>query len=249
MYLYGCQVLLLGRRRLVDEAQPVGVPRVAGVQDVQHVPLAAADLEGKQWQRPFVSAPLSDLVPFCVLAGRPRPTPIKAAPAFPVFLKRRPGRRWCGDSRWRLQISPSRHLPPAGFTLLSCTRRLMDVEHNQISSGITGKRKGKNRERVWKRSGSGSHFTAVISSASSYDTSCEEIRCSAKCVGSLSSNSTSTCLKGILLVGLRMWRSPPTSAWCPSSRPARSAASSRRQRGQTSPPAEGRWRDGIVPLA
>ncbi|TNN32973.1 hypothetical protein EYF80_056865 [Liparis tanakae] len=43
--LNGRQVLLLRRRRLVDEAQPVGVPRVTGVQDVEHVSFAAADLQ------------------------------------------------------------------------------------------------------------------------------------------------------------------------------------------------------------
>lgn len=55
MYLYGCQVLLLWRRRLMDKPQPVGVSRVAGVQDIQHVPFAATDLERKQSQWRFVN--------------------------------------------------------------------------------------------------------------------------------------------------------------------------------------------------
>lgn len=47
-YLYGCQVLLLLRRRLMDKPQPVGMTRVTSIQNIQHVPFASTDLERKQ---------------------------------------------------------------------------------------------------------------------------------------------------------------------------------------------------------
>lgn len=48
MYLYGCQVLLLLRRRLMDKPQPVGMARVARIQNIQHISFASTDLERKQ---------------------------------------------------------------------------------------------------------------------------------------------------------------------------------------------------------
>ena len=44
LYLNGCQVLLFLRRSLVDKPKPVGVARVTGVQDVEHVALVPPDL-------------------------------------------------------------------------------------------------------------------------------------------------------------------------------------------------------------
>lgn len=50
MYLYGCQVLLLLRRRLMDKPQPVGIAGVTRIQNIQHISFTATDLSKKKQQ-------------------------------------------------------------------------------------------------------------------------------------------------------------------------------------------------------
>lgn len=152
MYLYGCQVLLLWRRRLMDKPQPVGVSRVAGVQDIQHVPFAATDLERKQSQWQFVNDRFlwSHSFFFFVLAGRPVSTQIKVGLPFLFlsfifdYLARSD---LCGDSN---VATVDKHLtafiPCWLLATLMRRDRLMDVEYNQIWSRITGPKK-------WERVG------------------------------------------------------------------------------------------------
>lgn len=46
IYLYGCQVLLLLRRRLMDKPQPVGIAWVTRIQNIQHISFTASNLGG-----------------------------------------------------------------------------------------------------------------------------------------------------------------------------------------------------------
>lgn len=48
MYLNGCQVLLLLRRRLMDKPQPVGIAGIARIQNIQNISFTATDLEGEK---------------------------------------------------------------------------------------------------------------------------------------------------------------------------------------------------------